>query len=189
MFCIWAAEERRYTTLTVLAVLAALTKEEVGLALAVLGVWMFVRGTGRRYGPLLAVASVAWVAFAMKVVIPHFNEGRASVGVLRTRYRTRLALGGRAVRRGVRPPQLPRRAPDPAAVPAARWRRCWPPGPCPRSLINVLADYFPQYSIEFQYVAVIVPFVVAASILGLARLLRRRPPGADGARSPGTPGG
>ena len=45
MFCIWAAEERRYALLTVLAVLAALTKEEVGLALAVLGVWMVVRGT------------------------------------------------------------------------------------------------------------------------------------------------
>ncbi len=39
----------------------------------------------------------------------------------------------------------------------------------------MLAEYFPQYSIQFQYVAVIVPFVVGASILGLATL-RRRPP-------------
>ena len=44
-------------TLTVLAVLAALTKEEVGLALAVLGVWIVVRGgLGRRYGAVLAAA-------------------------------------------------------------------------------------------------------------------------------------
>jgi len=50
LFCIWAAEERRYVLLSVAAVLAALTKEEVGLALAVLGVWMIVRGRGRRYG-------------------------------------------------------------------------------------------------------------------------------------------
>ncbi|HTI35639.1 MAG TPA: DUF2079 domain-containing protein, partial [Miltoncostaea sp.] len=49
LWCVWAAEERRYVTLSVLAGLALLTKEEVGLALAVLGVWMFVRGTGRRY--------------------------------------------------------------------------------------------------------------------------------------------
>jgi uncharacterized membrane protein len=78
LWCIWAAEERRYAALTILAALAMLTKEEVGLALAVLGVWMFVRGTGRRYGPVLAVVSVAWVAFAMKVVIPHFNDGRGT---------------------------------------------------------------------------------------------------------------
>ena len=79
LWCIWAAEERRYATLTVLAVLAALTKEEVGLALAVLGVWMFVRGPR---APLRARPwrrlSLAWVAFAVLVVIPHFNEGRGS---------------------------------------------------------------------------------------------------------------
>ena len=56
LFCIWAAEERRYVILTVLATLAALTKEEVGLALAMLGVWMVVRGAGRRYGAFLAAA-------------------------------------------------------------------------------------------------------------------------------------
>ncbi len=78
LWCIWAAEERRLVTLTVLAALAILSKEEVGLAVAMLGVWMVVRGTSRRYGAVLAVVSVAWVAFAMKVVIPHFNEGRGT---------------------------------------------------------------------------------------------------------------
>ncbi len=44
-------------TLTILAVLAALTKEEVALSLAMLGVWMMVRGiTRRRYGAFLAAA-------------------------------------------------------------------------------------------------------------------------------------
>ena len=174
MFCIWAAEERRYATLTVLAVLAALAKEEVGLALAVLGVWMFVRGTGRRYGPLLALASLAWVAFAMKVVIPHFNEGRPSE--FSDRYHLdspweavqfvagydRLSYLGAIL---IPLLFLPLLAPLLAA------------GALPEVLINVLAEYFPQYSIEFQYVAVIVPFVVAASILGLARLLRADLPG------------
>ena len=46
-------------------------------------------------------------------------------------------------------------------------------GALPEVLINALSDWFPQYSIEFQYVAVIVPFLVAAAILGLARLRAR----------------
>ena len=172
LWCIWAAEERRYVTLSILAGLTLLTKEEVGLALAVLGVWMFVRGTGRRYGPVLAAVSVAWVAFAMKVVIPHFNDGRG------TEFSTRYDIGSpwEAAQWVAGYPRLsylgallipllflPLLAPLLAA------------GALPEVLINVLAEYFPQYSIQFQYVAVIVPFVVAASILGLATLRRRAP--------------
>lgn len=184
MFCIWAAEERRYLLLSVLAVLAALTKEEVGLALAMLGVWMVVRGAGRRYGAFLAAASLAWVAFAVLVVIPRYNAGEGSRFV--DRYGSLGSDGGGVATTLVTRPWeavevavtydrmsylvallapllfLPLLAPLLAA------------GALPEVLINILADYFPQYSIEFQYVAVIVPFVVAASILGLARL-RRRP--------------
>lgn len=185
MFCIWAAEERRYLLLSVFSVLAALTKEEVGLALAMLGLWMVVRGAGRRYGAFLAAASLAWVAFAVLVVIPHYNAGEGSEFV--DRYASLGADGGGVAHTLVTRPWeavevavtydrmsylvallaplafLPLLAPLLAA------------GALPEVLINILADYFPQYSIEFQYVAVIVPFVVAASILGLARL-RRRPP-------------
>jgi len=187
LFCIWAAEERRYLALTVFAVLAALTKEEVGLALAMLGVWMVVRGLGRRYGAALIAASLAWVAFAVLVVIPRYNAGEGSEFV--DRYAS-LGPDGAGVARTLltRPWEaaeiigsydrlsylvallaplalLPLAAPLLAA------------GALPEVLINVLADWFPQYSIEFQYVAVIVPFLVAASILGLARLRRASRPG------------
>ena len=131
LWCIWAAEERRYATLTVLAVLAALTKEEVGLALAVLGVWMIVRGLGRRYGAALAVLSVGWVLFAVLVVIPHFNEGQGSAFV--DRYASFGEDGAGVTRtlvtrpwealdsdRLLRPRQLPRRPPGAAGVPLAR---------------------------------------------------------------------
>ena len=182
LFCIWAAEERRYLTLTVLAVLAALCKEEVGLALAMLGLWMVVRGSGRRYGAFLAAASLAWVAFAVLWVIPHYNAGEGSAFV--GRYASLGGDGGEVGRTLLTRPWeavslvleydrlsylvallaplllLPLAAPLLAA------------GALPEIAINVLADWFPQYSIEFQYVAVIVPFLVAASILGLSRLRR-----------------
>ena len=157
----------------------------MGLALAVLGVWMFVRGTGRRYGPVLAAVSVAWVAFAMKVVIPHFNEGRG------TEFSSRYDVGSpwEAVQWVAGYDRLsylgallipllflPLLAPLLAA------------GALPEVLINVLAEYFPQYSIQFQYVAVVVPFLVAASILGPRDACARRPPGVPGPgprRAPG----
>jgi len=182
MYCVWAAEERRYPALTVFAVLAALCKEEVALSLAVLGVWMIVRGLGRRYGTVLTAASLTWVAFAVLVVIPRYNAGEGSEFV--DRYGS-LGSGGGEVGRTLltRPWEavglvleydrlsylvaliaplllLPLAAPLLAAA------------ALPEIGINILADWFPQYSIEFQYVAVIVPFMVAASILGLARVRR-----------------
>lgn len=186
--CVWAAEERRHVALAVLAVLAALTKEEVGLALAMLGLWMVVRGLGRRAGALLAAASLAWVAFAVLVVIPHYNAGNGSEFV--DRYATLGSDGGGIARTLLTRPWeaaellgsydrlsylvallaplalLPLAAPLLAA------------GALPEVLINTLSDWFPQYSIEFQYVAVIVPFLVAAAILGLARLRRATRPAA-----------
>lgn len=187
LFCIWAAEEGRYALLTAFAVLAALTKEEVGLALAVLGLWMVVRGLGRRYGAALAAASLAWVAVAVLVVIPRFREGRGSAFV--DRYARLGDDGGEVARTLI---TRPWQAVEIVAsydrlsyvvallAPLAMLSLLAPllaAGALPEVLINVLADWFPQYSIEYQYVAVIVPFVVAAAILGLARLRRRGRPG------------
>lgn len=182
MFCIWAAEERRYLVLTVMASLAALTKEEVGLALAMLGVWMVVRGTGRRYGAFLAVAGLAWTAFAVLFVIPRYNAGQGSEFVdrygslgsdghgvaltLLTRPWEAVQLVGSYDRLSYLAALLLPLLLLPLAAPLLLL------GALPEVLINILADWFPQYSIQFQYVAVIVPFAVGASILGLARLRR-----------------
>jgi uncharacterized membrane protein len=185
LFCIWAAEERRYAVLTVCAVLAALTKEEVGLALAMLGLWMAARGA-RRHGAALAGASLAWVAVAVLVIIPRFNEGRGSVFV--ERY-SRLGDDGGGVARTLL--TRPWEAAEVIAsydrlgyllallAPLAFLSLAAPllaAGALPEVLINVLADWFPQYSIEFQYVAVIVPFLVAAAVLGLGGLRARSRP-------------
>jgi uncharacterized membrane protein len=188
MFCIWAAEERRYALLSALAVVAALTKEEVGLALAMLGLWMVVRGLGRRYGAVLAAVSLAWVAVAVLVVIPHFNAGQASEFV--DRYESLGPDGGGIAHTLLtRPWEAVQIAGSydrlsyvgALLIPLAFLSLAAPllaAGALPELLINILADWFPQYSIEFQYVAVIVPFLVASAILGLARLRRARRPAA-----------
>jgi uncharacterized membrane protein len=160
----------------------------VGLALAMLGLWMAVRGLGRRCGAVLAAASLAWVAIAVLVVIPHFNAGQGSEFV--DRYESLGPDGGGIAHTLLtRPWEAVQLVAEydrlsyvgALLIPLALLSLAAPllaAGALPELLINVLADWFPQYSIEFQYVAVIVPFLVASAILGLARLRRARRPAA-----------
>ncbi|MGD9696747.1 MAG: DUF2079 domain-containing protein [Thermoleophilia bacterium] len=186
MLCIWAAEARRPWILGVAALLAVLTKEEVGLAVAMLGLWMAVRGLGRRYGVAMAAAALAWVAVAMLVIIPHFNDGRGSAFV--GRYGDLGGDGGEVLGTVLtRPWEAAQVAVShhritylaALLVPLALLPLAAPLlalGAVPEILINILSDWFPMYSIEFQYVAVIVPFLVAAAIMGLGRLRRMERP-------------
>jgi uncharacterized membrane protein len=205
MFCVWAAEERRWVPLTAFAALAALCKEEVGLALVMLGLWLAVRGA-RRAGLVLAAGSAAWVAIAVGLIIPHFNDGRSSAFL--ARYGDLGSSEGEIVRTILTRPWeafetvatvgrleylaalllplllLPLLAPALAAC------------ALPELALNLLADWWPQRSIEFQYVAVPSPFLVAAAILALGRLTgapgaaqggRRRPVAARLGRLVGWP--
>jgi len=179
-WCIWAAETRRDAVLVACAVLACLTKEEVGLSLVMLGLWMAVRHGRRRAGALLAAASAAWVAVAFAVVIPHFNGGHGSQ--FAARYGD---LGGGAGGVATTIFTRPWEAADQAVsvhrltyllallVPLAFLPLASPLlalCAAPELVLNLLANWWPQHSIEFQYVAVPTPFLVASALLGLARL-------------------
>ncbi|HMM49838.1 MAG TPA: DUF2079 domain-containing protein [Miltoncostaeaceae bacterium] len=190
MFCIWAAEERRWVVLAVCAPLAALGKEQVGLALAMLGLWLAVRGA-RRAGALLAVGGVAWSLFAVLVVIPHFNRGDGSAFVgryealgesegdvlrtLLTRPWEALALLAHVDRLTYLAMLLLPLLLLPLAAPLLA------AGALPDLAINMLSGLSNQRQIHFHYAAVISPFLIAAALLGLARLRERgRPRVLDG---------
>jgi uncharacterized membrane protein len=72
LFAYWAARTERWRWFVVFAVLAVACKEDVALALAVMGVLIAVRGH-RKVGLLTLAASVAWYAIATRVVIPLSN--------------------------------------------------------------------------------------------------------------------
>ncbi len=187
LWCIWAAVEGRYVTLGVTAALAALTKEQVGLALVVLGIWMAV-SLGRRWaGTILATASLAWTAIAVWVIIPHYNAGEASAFV-GDRYgdlgsdagdvlRTVVTQPWEAIRLGVTADggkyllalMLPLLALSLFAPLLAA-------GAVPDLLLNLLSSRPEQHHIEYHYSAVIAPFLIAAAIRGLATLRQRRHP-------------
>jgi uncharacterized membrane protein len=72
LFAYWAARAKRWRWFAVAAVLALACKEDVALAMIVLGLLVAARGE-LRTGFLISAASAAWFALATRVLIPWAN--------------------------------------------------------------------------------------------------------------------
>ena len=177
--CVWAIETGRNGWLATLAVLAALSKEEVGLTLAVLGIWMAVRQGRRRAGLILAACSTAWVFFCVAVIIPHYNNGQGSDFV--ARYGELGTGAGDVVKHllthpweiittGLAPSGLSYLAALLLPLLLLPFASSLVVAAVPEILLNVLADWPPQHSIEFHYVAVPAGILIPAAVLGLNRV-------------------
>lgn len=185
LFCIWAAEEARWVTLGVCATLAVLCQEQVGLLIAALAVWLWFRHPGRRRAAvLLGVGGLAWVAIAMGVILPAFalKGGNPHIsrysslgdgpGDILVTFLTRpweaaavLATPGRiGYVFGLLLPTLFLALAAPLLAAVA----------LPQLVINLFASTGPALTVEYHYAVLLVPALVAASLLGLA-LLRSRP--------------
>jgi len=73
LFAWWLARRERWRWFAVACAVALLCKEDVGLAVLVLGVVLAVRGQ-RKAGVVTALAGAAWFLFCSKVVIPLRND-------------------------------------------------------------------------------------------------------------------
>jgi uncharacterized membrane protein len=177
---IWALDESRLGLFAALAVPAALTKEEIALVVAALGIWFAFTHARPVAGAVIAVAGVAWTAIALAVIIPHYNrQGSAFYG----RYSE---VGGSP--RGI----LDKAVHDPAALFTAAFDArglhylaalVLPlAGLCllsplalaalPELTLNLLSSTPTQTSIHFHYVAGEIPPLVAAAVLGASRVRR-----------------
>ena len=183
LFAFWYLDEDRLRPFAVFAVLAALTKEEVGLVAAGLGLWYALAHGRRREGTLIAAAGAAVSLIAILLVLPAFNEGGSDFyqrygevggspgGIVETAltdpiHVLEVAFDGRGIgylARLVVPLALALLAPLALLVAA------------PELAINLLSSAPTQTSIHFHYTAGITPALVAASIFGAARVVRRRP--------------
>ena len=96
LFAVWAGQAERWRWFVVAAVVAVLCKEDVALAVAGLGVLLWIRGN-RKVGIVTVAACLGWYAVATRLLIPWalgghapfyeswFPElGRNAAGVLRT---------------------------------------------------------------------------------------------------------
>jgi uncharacterized membrane protein len=187
LWCIWAADAGRNLTLGILAVLALLTKEHVGLALAMLGLWMAVSLRRRRAGAILAAGSLAWTAIAVWVVIPRYNDGGGS-NFVQARYGELGSDAGDVLRTLVTRPwdaaELAATADGGRYVLAlllpllalSLFAPLLAAGALPDLLLNLISSRTEQHQIEYHYSAVIAPFLIAAAVRGLAGLRARPAP-------------
>lgn len=185
LWAFWFLDQDRLVAFAATALLAATTKEEIPLVLAGFGVWYAITHRKRPAGAAIAGAGVAWTLFAVRVVIPHFNDGAESSfysryseiggspgGVLHTAVHDPGALLSTAFDHSGAHYLLQLLLPlgglfllAPLVAAAA----------LPELAINLLSATPPQRSIHFHYTAGTIAPLVVAAVLGTARLTRRRP--------------
>jgi uncharacterized membrane protein len=182
LWAIWFLDEERLVPFAIFAVLAASTKEEIPIAVGCLGVWYAFRKRQKRVGAGIFATGVAATAVNFLVVIPHFGHG--GVSPFASRY---AGVGGTPS--GI----LKKSVTDPLALVHAvttthkliylvlllvPFLGLWlfepllALGAVPDLAINLLSSRAEQTSLHFQYTAGIVPFLVAATILGAERVKR-----------------
>ncbi len=182
---LWAIDlldQDRVASFVPVAILAALTKEDIGLVVAGLGLWYALARRRRVEGLAIAAAGAAWSAFAVWIVIPHFNHGESSFF---GRYDEVGGSPGGIVRTALHDPwRLVQVALDhreahyvlDLALPLAGVFLAAPSlliALLPELALNLLSSAAPQSSIHFHYTAAIIPVLVAATVLGAARLPAR----------------
>jgi uncharacterized membrane protein len=179
----WFLDEGRLVPFAVCAVLAAACKEEVALAVAVLGLWYAVTHRERRAGAVIGGAALVWALVALEVVVPHWSPsggsefaaryravGGSPAGIAKTAVLHPLRFGreafGRDDARYLAALLLPLgllAALAPLAALVA----------LPELALNVLSSTRTQTSIRFHYVAVLIPVLLVATVFGVRRLADR----------------
>jgi uncharacterized membrane protein len=179
LFCVWFLETDRHWQFAVCASLAALTGELVGVTIAALGIWFALARGRRRAGAVIALLGVTWTFVAVYVIVPTFADGPSAY------YGYFGSLGGS-------PQSVVRTAfADPGAVAAELVTArdisyvlllslplaclfLLSPGlaavALPQVLTSALSDAQGMTDPRHHYAATAVPFLLAATVLAVARV-------------------
>ena len=185
LYAIWYLDEDRLLPFGLFAGLACLTKEQIGLVVAMLGLWHAFAHGRRRSGLVIFVAGAAVAIVATAVVVPHFAPGAGSP--FEGRYD---AVGGSPAGIARTAVEHPLRLVDASSEHrdvAYLWNLLVPllglpllspllaASALPELGLNLLSSTKTQTSIHFHYTAGAIPGLVAGAVLGAARLQRHAP--------------
>lgn len=179
----WFLDSDRLPAFAVVAVAACLTKEQIGLVVAAMGLWYALRPGRRRAGLGIAVAGTVVSLVAVGVVVPHFAPGGGSPfesryagvggspgGIATTTFTDPGAVAG-AVASGRDGGYLARLVVPLLGLPLLAPLTLLTAAP--ELLLNLLSGTRTQTSIHFHYTAGALPGLFAAAVFGAARLRRR----------------
>ena len=182
---IWFLDEERLLPFAACAAAACLTKEQIGLVVAMLGLWFALAHGRRMAGGAILASGTAVAVIATAIVVPHFAPGEGSpfegryatvggspAGILRGAFAHPVRLVEALSEHRDLTYLLDLLAPlgglsllSPLLAATA----------LPEIALNLLSDTRTQTSIHFHYTAGAIPGLVAAAVLGASKLLRRRP--------------
>ena len=182
LFAFWYLDEDRILPFAVFAALAALTKEEIPLVIAAMGIWYALSRKRYRIGGAIAVLGAVATAISVRLVLPHYNEGASS-----SFYDRYGALGDSAgeilATVFTDPGRLLSVAFDSEGIhylaglllPLALLFAAAPLvliAAIPELGLNLLSATHTQSSIHHHYTAGLIPPLIAASVLGAGKLAR-----------------
>jgi uncharacterized membrane protein len=179
LFCIWFLDGDRLLPFALCAIVAMSTGELMGLPIAALGVWYALSRGRRRAGWLIAIAGFAWSFVAVYFVVRHFagdssmyygfydHVGGSPQGVVRMLLTDPVTVL-RALVEGHDVVYLVW-----LALPLL-FLFLLSPGLAlvglPQLLANTLSDFRSMSDPRYHSVAAVVPFLLAATVFGIARL-------------------
>ena len=179
LYAIWFLDSDRLWAFAPFAVLAALTSEVMGLSVAALGLWYALARGRRRAGLAIFVLGLVWTVFALYVVVHAFSSGSSvyygfydqiggsPAGILRTAVTDPRAIASTLLAGHVIAFVLWLAVPlaglfllSPALAAVA----------LPAFLVVGLSDFRAMTDPRYHDVAGLVPFLVAATVLGIGRI-------------------
>jgi uncharacterized membrane protein len=182
LFAFWFLDEERLLPFALSAIAASLCKEEIALVVAGFGVWYAISHRRRWAGWTIAALGLAWGVVAIGVIIPHFNDGQTSD--FYGRYSEVGGSAGGIVKTVFTHPLRILEAAFSGRDLHYLWQLAMPlalvfllaplvlVATLPELGVNLLSAVTTQTSIHFHYTAGLIAPLVAAAVLGAARLRR-----------------
>ena len=183
LFCLWFLDTDRLVPFAACALLAMSTGELMGLPVVGLGVWFAIARGRRAAGALIALAGFAWTFVAVYFIVPAFADGDSIFfgfydqvggspqGVIRMLFTDPGAVLGALVEGhdlvylvwlGL--PLLFLFVLSPGLALVA----------IPQLLANALSDFRSMTDPRYHSVAAVIPFLIAATVFGVARVRASR---------------
>lgn len=78
LWALYFADGARYGLFALFGILAMATKEEIGLVVGMMGLWIWWRHRERTVGLTTAILGVGWSLFCVLVIMRHFGTGHSS---------------------------------------------------------------------------------------------------------------
>ncbi len=178
---VWFLDEDRLLAFAICAVAALMTNELIGLGIGALGAWYALDRGRRLAGLLIAIAGIGWTVICLKLVIPAFSGGSSvfydrfgevggSPGGLA---RTALSDPGTVLAALTEPPDISYVLALIASLLGIFLLSPLALVAVPQLLVNLLAEQYSPTHLQYQYVAGVFPFLLAASVFGLRKIGQR----------------